>query len=210
MITVTVVFGWCNNYTIDIPEDKEIGTLAVHLLAPIKKTNTDILYFVLNGQLVGQNMADLDIELGDFGTPAKHYMAHFIFKDPAATYNDLVLCTSERINSWVKKHTSQQTNTSINSTLSRIVGMPVTVTLENLVDEVVLIPVEDYENYVTDDVTEVSPEENCSICAEALGEGTHSKIINCDHIFHRVCIREHLVTQGSVRCPTCAQDVRGD
>lgn len=211
MITVSVTFGWCNSYTIDIPENKMVGTLAVHLLSPIRKTNTDILYFILNGQLVGKNMTDLDTELGDFGLPSKQYMAHFIFKDPKTQYNDSVLATSKRINSWIKKHTNEQVSESINSTLSRLVGAPVTLTLSNLIDEVVLIPAEEYENYVVDaDADDVSPQDNCSICAETLGDGPYSKIINCNHIFHANCIREHLVTQGSVRCPTCAQDVRGD
>jgi hypothetical protein len=204
MIKITVVFGSCNHYSVDIPETKEVGTLSVHLLAPIKKTNTDILYFILNGLLVGESTEDLDTQISEFGVPSKHYMAHFIFRDPQVTYSDAVLASSERINAWVRRHTAESASASA-SALSRLMGLQVNIS--NLVDEVVSIPEEEYQNYVTF-VTELT-DDNCSICAEPLGESYQGKIINCNHMFHAHCIHEHLVTQGSVRCPTCAQDVRG-
>jgi hypothetical protein len=55
--------------------------------------------------------------------------------------------------------------------------------------------------------SEVSHNENCSICQDPMEAGQETRtILACSHCFHRECIDRWF--QENVRCPTCRHDVR--
>ncbi len=55
--------------------------------------------------------------------------------------------------------------------------------------------------------SEVSHNENCSICQDPMEAGHETRtILACSHCFHRECIDRWF--QENVRCPTCRHDVR--
>ena len=55
--------------------------------------------------------------------------------------------------------------------------------------------------------SEVSLNDNCSICQDPMEAGQETRtILSCSHCFHRECIDTWF--QEHVRCPTCRCDVR--
>ena len=60
----------------------------------------------------------------------------------------------------------------------------------------------------TESTLEADMEDNCTICQDRMRQGELvRKLTACEHIFHRVCIDNWLLTR-SVICPTCRHDVR--
>jgi len=60
----------------------------------------------------------------------------------------------------------------------------------------------------TESTLEADMEDNCTICQDRMRQGELvRKLTACEHVFHRVCIDNWLLTR-SVICPTCRHDVR--
>lgn len=88
---------------------------------------------------------------------------------------------------------------------------PVTATLTlsmdasgNFFDPVPVVATPEQITAATDRPFHPPADTNCSICQEALGEGTRLRA--CNHVFHDQCIDQWL--QLNTRCPVCRHDVR--
>ena len=226
MITVTVLFGNNNKYTMDIPDDTELGKIPYYITIPLKKQPSDILYYIINGRLIGQIKGDYGTLLSDCGYA--NYTVHVIFKDNDYVYQetDLVLNTKNSV--WLKRkledHSGDRVGLSQSSNvLNQLLGqINQTNFMDLLVDEEVLIPTNQYNAYVQvintietgsegegeGEGASENEQHNCSICSEIITVGPVGKIRRCGHHFHNDCIKTHLTSIGNTSCPSCGQDVR--
>lgn len=208
-IKVTVIFNDTNKYMVQLPHSTKLGMLSKILPTVIGRTEQDVLYTILAGQMVGFAPYSFDKTLADCQTVGHTCMVHLIFKDPKTKYSEFTLSSSERNLLWHKKQAARQESVNAGGmgNMNGIGDFIQTLGQVMMDDVVVTIDTDDISSYVTpvpDDV-DLSGQA-CSVCQEDMA-GTETVRLACGHSFHSECIHDWLTT-SSTKCPTCNRDVR--
>lgn len=227
MIKLTVHYGNHNKFNIDLPPSFKLGHLVTVLPVLINKSIRDILYIIIGDSLVGSDDCKFSKSLGECNIIDNKCTAHMILKNPDENYPDNCLYLSSKNQAWISK-ADIQTPITINSSLSmnpttieetnagfsnglrnffEAIGGFGNVDFTTLQDVAVVIPEEDYDDYVLTPLNSLT-DDVCSICQTQITDITDGAQLECGHCFHKECIKEWLTTR-SVKCPTCNYDVRG-
>lgn len=213
LINITVMFCDTNKYTVQVPHATKLGMLSSILPIVVGRTKEEVLYLIMNGQMLGYAPYQFDKTLADCQIVNNECMVHLIFKDPKIKYNDYVLSASERNQLWRQKQSSPRHEDAVGRggrgggmmDLLQSLGQAISM---DMGDVVVTIPDNDYNLYVTTNTDDVT-DQSCAICQEEMNNDQQTSRLSCGHCFHEECLHDWLTT-SSTKCPTCNYDVRND
>lgn len=221
LVSAAVHFGKGNSMIVDYPDDTTMGYVYDRTLSLLKISAGEIIYMIVNGRLIGNNIEEYDqtfLSLGVFSKCTIYLIERHDCLPKSHTLESLR--PRKFFEAWLRRtnlaSTTRETMApnSNDSEADNMLELSVLSLLQSglqnqLVDEVVLIPQAQYDSYVS-----VGPSTetdlSCAICQEDIDEILTAKVRRCGHCFHHQCLFSHLCEAGNVRCPTCAQDVRGD
>lgn len=207
LIKLTVMFNDTNKYTVQLQHTTKLGLLSKILPTVIGRTEQDVLFVIISGQMLGYAPYSYDKTLADCQTIGHECMVHLIFKDPGTKYPDFVLSSSERNLMWQRKVKTRQEPADIGA-MGGIGGLNEFIQSLGqamMEDVVVTIDPDEYGTYVTTNAEDVN-DQACSICQMDMA-GMETSHLACGHNFHSDCIFDWL-TGNSIKCPTCNRDVR--
>jgi hypothetical protein len=219
MIDATVFFGNNNKYKISLYPTLKLGRLVEVLSKPLGLVPEDILYIIGNGQMVGYTDR-MSFERTVSSLPVVDGQCHFhlVFtpKEYGPEFDRLI---QARNLAWLRAcppppaaRTQPRTplpatapgNSLINSLMNLYTEYEQMVELEGVA---VTIPVGELNNYITEAVDTGDDEPEC-FCGTQLNRSDMVMFIDkCGHRFHYDCIKRWL-TEQSVLCPICQEDVR--
>ena len=190
---VTVYFGNLNKFSVNLINSMFLGDLPLLYSKIIGCEVQDILYIVCNGLIIGEGKLTFSKKICDLNiTYNKSNTMHVILFDKTNT-NEFDNPTRNKYLQW-----SSGNNNFTNQSLAYEAAV-------QLNDVLIVLTSDQLEELlVSRDV--IDETEKFCFCDSLESYDTFSEL-PCGHIFHSHCITNWL-TQRSIRCPICAQDIR--